>query len=177
MFILSTTHIALAVSELLQGFVFDGETTPGGSAVFYRINMFPKRKVIYTANVRPFFLSSLRRCVLLFISWLLYVVKKLFKLITHDFSFYHLDALRRFPLLVGGQIWRVHVIYGRSWIVCPPCVRSINTLSLIPLTSNLIKFLVLGTISTFPSTFRNLNTKNYKRPNSSQSMQHQNNCR
>ena len=25
-----------------------------------------------------------------------------------------------------GQIWRVYVIYGRNWIVFPPCVRTIN---------------------------------------------------
>ena len=51
MFILSTTHVALAVSELLQGFVFEEESMPGGPAVFYRINVFPKRKAIYIVNV------------------------------------------------------------------------------------------------------------------------------
>jgi hypothetical protein len=64
MFILSTTHVALAVSELLQGFVFDEGSTPGGSAVFYRINVFPKRKAIYIVNVCPFFSLFLLRCVL-----------------------------------------------------------------------------------------------------------------
>ena len=36
-------------------------------------------------------------------------------------------------------MWRVYVIYGRNWIVCPPCVRTINACStfIIPaLTSN-----------------------------------------
>ncbi|KAF8156067.1 hypothetical protein B0H34DRAFT_520079 [Crassisporium funariophilum] len=50
MFLLSTTHVALAVSELLQGFVTERESTPGGPPVFYRINVFPKRKAIYIVN-------------------------------------------------------------------------------------------------------------------------------
>ena len=58
MFILSTTHVALAVSELLQGFVFEAEVTPGGPAAFYRINVFPKRKAIYIVNVCPFLFFS-----------------------------------------------------------------------------------------------------------------------
>ena len=55
MFIFSTTHVALAVSELLQGFVMEGESLPGGPAAYYRINVFPKRKAIYIVNVCPFF--------------------------------------------------------------------------------------------------------------------------
>ena len=70
MFILSTTHAALSVSELLQGFVFEGESMPGGPAVFYRINVFPKRKAIYIVNVCHafplrvlfFYLLRLRKC-------------------------------------------------------------------------------------------------------------------
>ena len=54
MFILSTTHAALSISELLQGFVFKIDSTPGGPAEFYRINVFPKRKAIYIVNVCPF---------------------------------------------------------------------------------------------------------------------------
>ena len=56
MFILSTSHVALAVSELLKGFVFEGQSIPGGPALFYRINVFPKRKAIYIVNVCPFFI-------------------------------------------------------------------------------------------------------------------------
>jgi hypothetical protein len=82
MFILSTTHVALAVSELLQGFVFEGDSTPGGPAAFYRINVFPKRKAIYIVNVCPFisflFFASVCR---LFISC--YITLKM--PITHDF--------------------------------------------------------------------------------------------
>ena len=51
MFILSTTHVSLAVSELLQGFVYKLNSTPGGPPVFYRINVFPQRKAIYLINV------------------------------------------------------------------------------------------------------------------------------
>ena len=56
MFILSTTHVSLAVSELLQGFVSERESTPGGPPVFYRFNVFPKRKAIYIVNVCAFFI-------------------------------------------------------------------------------------------------------------------------
>lgn len=64
MFILSTTHIALALSELLQGFVYELQSIPGGPPVFYRINVFPKRKAVYIVNVRvsfdpfPFVIST-----------------------------------------------------------------------------------------------------------------------
>ncbi|KAF8802765.1 hypothetical protein BYT27DRAFT_6751895 [Phlegmacium glaucopus] len=50
MFILSTAHVSLAVSELLQGFVSERESTPGGPPAFYRFNVFPKRKAIYIVN-------------------------------------------------------------------------------------------------------------------------------
>ena len=59
MFILSTTHVALAISELLQGFVFEAESTRGGHAAFYRINVFPKRKAIYIVNVCFFYIFRL----------------------------------------------------------------------------------------------------------------------
>ena len=59
MFVLSTTHVALAVSELLQGFVYELDSTPGGPPVFYRINVFPKRKAIYIVNVCALIFSSL----------------------------------------------------------------------------------------------------------------------
>ena len=63
MFILSTTHVALSIAELLQleGFVFERESTPGG-AEFYRINVFPKRKAIYIVNVCPFLFFSWLQC-------------------------------------------------------------------------------------------------------------------
>ena len=69
MFILSTTHVALAVSELLQGFVFEAESTPGGPAAFYRINVFPKRKAIYIVNV-CFFILFYVSSVYLFVYFL-----------------------------------------------------------------------------------------------------------
>jgi len=50
MFILSTAHVALAVSELLQGFVYDLASTPGGPPAFYRFNVFPQRKAVYIVN-------------------------------------------------------------------------------------------------------------------------------
>ncbi|KDR70470.1 hypothetical protein GALMADRAFT_282221 [Galerina marginata CBS 339.88] len=50
MFALSTTHAGLAVRELLDGFVYQLASTPGGPPVFYRENVFPKRKAIYIFN-------------------------------------------------------------------------------------------------------------------------------
>jgi len=50
MFALSTTHAGLAVRELLEGFVYQLASTPGGPPVFYRENVFPKRKAIYIFN-------------------------------------------------------------------------------------------------------------------------------
>ena len=82
MFILSTTHVALAISELVQGFVFERESsTPGGPAVFFRINVFPKRKAIYIVNVRVFILFCPCECLLFIFNFLC-----------------DLDASRRFPL-------------------------------------------------------------------------------
>lgn len=52
MFILSTAHVALAVQELLQGFVYQRESFEGGPPAFFRFNVFPKRKAIYLFNVR-----------------------------------------------------------------------------------------------------------------------------
>lgn len=74
MFILSTTHVALAISELLQGFVFeerDSTRTPGGPAVFYRVNVFPKRKAIYIVNVCPLFYFRLLFDLLIFIFYII----------------------------------------------------------------------------------------------------------
>jgi hypothetical protein len=51
----AATHVALAVSELFQGFVFEAESTSGGPAAYHRINVFPKRKAIYIVNVCSFF--------------------------------------------------------------------------------------------------------------------------
>ena len=89
------------------------------------------------------------------VSFVYFLVSYVFENVDHLwFSFflnsYHLDASRRFPLGVSllfyrynkqilnlelfiwnsgwGQFWRVHVIYGRSWIVCPPCVRTTNAI-------------------------------------------------
>lgn len=49
MFVLSTTHVALAVHELLQGFVYQ-RSIPGGPPVFFRQNVFPPRKAVYLFN-------------------------------------------------------------------------------------------------------------------------------
>ncbi|KAG6808379.1 hypothetical protein H0H93_016999, partial [Arthromyces matolae] len=47
MFVLSTAHVALGVQSLLQGFIYaNGET----AAVYFRENVFPKRKAIYIIN-------------------------------------------------------------------------------------------------------------------------------
>lgn len=54
MFILSTAHVALAVHELLQGFVYQRELE-GGPPAFFRSNVFPSRKAIYIINVRDLF--------------------------------------------------------------------------------------------------------------------------
>lgn len=51
MFALSTAHVGLALRELLDGFVFQLQSTPGGPPVFFRENVFPKRKSIYIFNV------------------------------------------------------------------------------------------------------------------------------
>ncbi|PPQ88228.1 hypothetical protein CVT26_012622 [Gymnopilus dilepis] len=51
MFALSTTHAGLGVRELLDGFVYALSSTPGGPPVYYRENVFPKRKAIYIFNV------------------------------------------------------------------------------------------------------------------------------
>lgn len=90
MFILSTTHVALAVSELLQGFVYEGESAPGGPAAFYRINVFPKRKAIYIINVCPFYY------------FLLSAFEK------DDYSLfysYYLDASWRFPIGTSSSFY------------------------------------------------------------------------
>ncbi|KAF5312236.1 hypothetical protein D9619_002334 [Psilocybe cf. subviscida] len=50
MFALSTAHVGLALRELFDGFVFQLKTTPGGPPVFFRENVFPKRKAIYIFN-------------------------------------------------------------------------------------------------------------------------------
>lgn len=103
MFILSTTHVALAVSELLQGFVFEGESTPGGPAAFYRINVFPKRKAIYIVNVRPFFHFHFHFSLYFFpVSFVYFLVLHVFEnadYFTAFFflNFYNLDASRRLP--------------------------------------------------------------------------------
>lgn len=52
MFILSTVHVALAVRELLQGFVFERESFEEGPSAFFRFNVFPQRKALYIFNVR-----------------------------------------------------------------------------------------------------------------------------
>lgn len=50
MFALSTAHVGLAVSELLQGFVYQRDME-GGPPAYFRNNVFPKRKAIYIINV------------------------------------------------------------------------------------------------------------------------------
>ncbi|KAH9477227.1 hypothetical protein JR316_0011146 [Psilocybe cubensis] len=50
MFALSTTHVGLGVRELLDGFVYQSQSTPGGPPAFFRENVFPKRKSIYIFN-------------------------------------------------------------------------------------------------------------------------------
>ncbi|KAF9461738.1 hypothetical protein BDZ94DRAFT_1263229 [Collybia nuda] len=50
MFVLSTAHVALAVRELLQGFVFERELFEGGPPAFFRFNVFPQRKALYIFN-------------------------------------------------------------------------------------------------------------------------------
>ncbi|KAF9522767.1 hypothetical protein CPB83DRAFT_863938 [Crepidotus variabilis] len=50
MFAFSTTHVGLALQELLAGFVFERDITPGGPPAFYRENVFPNRKAIYIVN-------------------------------------------------------------------------------------------------------------------------------
>ncbi|RDB26975.1 hypothetical protein Hypma_005082 [Hypsizygus marmoreus] len=49
MFILSTAHVALAVNELLKGFVYQRDMD-GGPPAFFRQNVFPERKAIYIIN-------------------------------------------------------------------------------------------------------------------------------
>jgi len=49
MFALSTTHVALAVHELLQGFVYNRDFV-GGPSAFFRQNVFPPRKAVYLLN-------------------------------------------------------------------------------------------------------------------------------
>ncbi|KAF8896801.1 hypothetical protein CPB84DRAFT_1212799 [Gymnopilus junonius] len=77
MFALSTTHAGLAVRELMDGFVYALPSTPGGPPVYYRENVFPKRKAIYIFNT-----------------------------------------------LLGDSllVWRVFVIYGRSWAITAPSI-------------------------------------------------------
>lgn len=59
MFALSTTHVGLAVYELLQGFVYQRDND-GGPPAYFRNNVFPKRKAVYIINVSPRMLPSRR---------------------------------------------------------------------------------------------------------------------
>ncbi|KAF8069247.1 hypothetical protein FPV67DRAFT_1114035 [Lyophyllum atratum] len=72
MFILSTAHVALALHQLLQGFIFQ-RNLEGGPEAFFHHNIFPSRKAIYIINT-----------------------------------------------LLGDSllIWRVYIIWGRSWKIC-----------------------------------------------------------
>jgi hypothetical protein len=86
----AATHVTRAVSELFQGFVFEAESTSGGPAVYYRINVFLKRKAIYIVNVCSFFSFLFASACRLFISWFLHVFEN-----ADYFSYsYHLDASR-----------------------------------------------------------------------------------
>ena len=195
MFILSTTHVALAVSELLQGFIFERESTPGGPAAFYRINVFPKRKAIYIVNVCLLFYFLL---FLIPSVCRLFLVLRVFgkcRLITIFFFYsYHLDTSRRFPF---GTSLSFHC-HKKQILNLVIGVRSGGS-TLYTVVTGLYALLVYVQFMLYYHSGANLKLlpqascspwhnwyvpicvpsyKNYKRPtNLSQSMRHENNRR